>query len=122
MKRLGDAEYEVMEALWTAKDPVKIDYIMENLKRQNTWQRASVMTILSRLGKKGFVYCDRTTRRNLYSALIPAEKYKVAQCKKLLKNYYDDSLAQMVRAMLREKELTFEDIGKLKDLINEIGD
>ena len=67
MKRLGDAELEIMETIWAEKEPVTAACILKNLKTRNTWALSSLMTALARLTEKGFVCCDRKYRHKLSS-------------------------------------------------------
>lgn len=70
IKRLGDSELEIMQVLWDAGEPVTSGYVLEKLKGKCDWRLSTLMTTLSRLGGKGFVDCDRTTRTNYYAPII----------------------------------------------------
>ena len=61
-KRLGEAELEIMQILWSAQAPLTARQILQQLGDRRTWALATLMTALARLGEKGFVRCDRSTR------------------------------------------------------------
>ena len=46
MKRLGDAELEIMETIWAEKEPVTAACILKKLKTRNTWALSSLMLSL----------------------------------------------------------------------------
>jgi BlaI family penicillinase repressor len=121
MKRLGDAEYEIMEALWAAEEPVMVNYIVDNLKQRSSWPTSTVMTVLSRLEKGGFVQCDRTTRRNLYTPIVEKDDYKISQCKNMLKDFYDDSIVKMIEIMINEGKISKEEIKGIRKLLDDVG-
>ena len=59
MKSLGDAELEIMKVLWKAGDKVSSTYILAALDGKLNWKLSTLMTVLTRLEKKGFLVCDR---------------------------------------------------------------
>lgn len=61
-KRLGEAELEIMQILWSAQAPLTARQILQQLGDRRTWALSTLMTALARLGEKGFVRCDRSTR------------------------------------------------------------
>ena len=78
-KKLGDAELEIMQTLWSAAEPVTSGWVLERLKGRRDWALSALMTALSRLADKGFVLCDRSTRTNFYSPLVSEADYKAAE-------------------------------------------
>lgn len=87
LKKLGDAELEIMKVLWEQEKPVTSTQILEALSGRMDWKLASLMTALNRLADKGFVECDRSTRTNYYTALVCEQDY-VTQEENFWKNYF----------------------------------
>lgn len=120
MKRLGDAELEIMETIWAEKEPVTAACILKNLKTRNTWALSSLMTALARLTEKGFVCCDRKYRHNLYTALIGEEDYKAYQGRTLLDRLYGSSVTKMVANLVRKEKLSREDVEILREYLDQL--
>ena len=78
-KRLGEAELEIMQILWSAQAPLTARQILQQLGDHRTWALSTLMTALSRLGEKGFVRCDRSTRTNLYTPTLSAQTYQAQE-------------------------------------------
>ena len=83
---LGEAELEIMQILWSAREPRTASQILAQLQGRRTWALSTLMTALARLGEKGFVHCDRSTRTNLYTAKVPARDYQAQEGKSLLQH------------------------------------
>ena len=66
MKRLGDAELEIMLAVWNAGEAVTSVYVCEKLRPSRNWALPAVVTSLNRLVDKGFLACEKQGRSNLY--------------------------------------------------------
>ena len=73
---LGEAELEIMQILWSARQPQTAREILAQLQGKRPWALSTLMTALARLGEKGFVSCDRSTRTNLYTPKVSARDYQ----------------------------------------------
>ena len=55
IKKLPDAELEVMQAIWSCESPVKRSEIDEILKQSHPMAQTTLLTLLTRLADKGFI-------------------------------------------------------------------
>ena len=115
LKRLGDAELEIMMVLWGSAQPITSNYILEQLKGKRQWGLSTLMTSLTRLSEKEFVYYDRTTRTNLYSALVTEDQYKTQESKSFLEKLYGNSLQNLVTNLYSNKIIDQEDLKELQE-------
>ena len=122
MKRLGDAELEIMEVLWNTEEPVTSTYVLEHLKIRSNWPVSTVMTVLANLADKGFVECDRSKRRNLYKAVIGEKEYKNSQSKLLVNKLYHNSVSAMLASLVEAEEISKEELSELRNIIDQIGE
>ena len=120
IKRLGDAELEIMQVIWHTGAPMTASSIQEKLRGRRDWQLSSLMTALSRLAEKRFVQCDRSTRTNLYTALISEAAYREEAGQSFLAKLYDNSIQNFVTALYDAHALTPDDLGELRSLIDEM--
>ena len=118
-KRLGDAELEIMMILWHATDAqLTATQIQEALRGRRDWPLSTLMTALSRLEKKGFVNCDRTTRTNLYCAVVSETAYKDRESRSFLEKLYGNSLQNLVATLYDARAIDERDLDDLKRLIS----
>lgn len=120
IKKLGEAELEIMQAIWDSKSPVTSNSILEKLQSSRKWQLSTLMTSLARLTDKGFVECDRSTGRNLYTALISEKHYKTGASRQFLEKLYHNSLGNMVAALYDDKALKESDVAELRDFLDKL--
>jgi len=121
IKRLGDAELEIMLVIWDVKEPVTSNYVLEKLHNRRNWKLSTLMTILARLAEKGFVYCDRSTRTNYYSALISEKDYKAKESSSFLEKLYGNSLQNLVTTLYDSNAIDDTDLSELRKMIDELG-
>ncbi len=120
IKRLGDAELEIMMILWHSNESVTSNYILDQLKEKRKWVLSTLMTSLARLAEKGFVNCDRTTRTNHYSALVTENEYKIQESKSFLEKLYGNSLKSFVTSLYDDQAINHADLKELQTYLNEI--
>lgn len=122
MKKLGEAETEIMQVIWDASKPVTSNEILKGLCGLRKWQLSTLMTSLSRLEKKGYIQCDRSTGSNLYTAVISESDYKIQESKHFLNKLYNSSLQNMIAALYSSKELKPSDIKELREYLDKLED
>ena len=59
IKRLPDAELEIMLLLWQAETAVPRNYFDKALKEDKNWADSTILSLLSRLMEKGFISCSK---------------------------------------------------------------
>lgn len=119
-KRLGDAELEIMLAIWAEGGPVTSVQVREKLRGSRDWAMSTLMTSLARLVEKDFLRCDKTTGINLYTARIGAEDYKSQEGRSFLEKLYGNSLPDMVTNLYSNNVLNASDIDELRSLLDEL--
>lgn len=120
MKRLGDAELEIMQVIWQAQKPVTSSFILEHLEGRRKWALSTLMTVLTRLADKGFLLCDRSTHNNLYSAVIAEQAYKASESRSFLEKLYGNSLQSLVANLYSSKAVKPEDLKELRTFLDEL--
>ena len=122
LKKLGEAELEIMQVVWNSGNPVTSNYILKELQERRNWQLSTLMTSLTRLADKGFISCDRSTGRNLYTSIIPENEYKAGASKHFLEKLYNNSIQNMITALYNHKEINSSDIRELRNFLDKLED
>lgn len=122
LKKLGEAELEIMQVIWNSGNPVTSNYILMELQEQRNWKLSTLMTSLARLADKGFISCDRSTGRNLYASIISENEYKTKASKHFLEKLYNNSIQNMITALYSNKEIKRSDIQELRDFLDTLED
>lgn len=120
MKKLGDAELEIMQVLWKAEVPVTSTYILEKMNGKRHWALSTLMTILARLCEKNCVICDRSTRTNYYTALMNEEAYKKQESSDILGKLFNNSIYDLVVSLYHGNAISKEDLASLRKMIDEL--
>lgn len=122
IKKLGEAELEIMQTIWKAQTPVTSNFILQELQGRRTWKLSTLMTSLSRLEDKGFVSCDRSNGSNRYSSVISENDYKAKESTHFLETLYNSSIQNMVATLYSNKAINSSDIEALRDYLDHVED
>ena len=120
MKKLSEAEFEIIQVLWRHKAPMTSSQILDEIKDNRKWKLASLMTTLARMAEKGAVYCDRTTRTNYYSALVSEDEYKITEGTSFLEKMFNRSAKDFIASLYQGKQMSGKDIQELREYLNSL--
>ena len=117
--QLSDAELEIMKIVWGNPEEVTLfPYILEGLAaRGRPCQKNTLIVLLSRLMKRGFLHAKKTGRRNEYTVLISEAEYQTAQTQCFLDKIYGGSAAGLVSNLIMGDLLAEEEYEELKRLL-----
>ena len=122
IKKLGEAELEIMQVIWDSGYPVTSNYILKELQGRRKWQLSTLMTSLTRLSDKGFVNCDRSTGSNLYTSLISESEYKTGASRHFLEKLYNNSIRNMVATLYSNQTIKDSDVEELRNFLDKLED
>lgn len=120
MKRLGDAELEIMLAVWSAGEPVPASYVREKLRGSRDWPLPAVLTSLNRLVDKDFLACEKRGRGNWYRPLVSEEEYKTAESRGVIDRLYGSRFTGMVAALYDERAIGKDDLEELRRYLDSL--
>ena len=113
--QISDSELELMKIVWAAGGTALYAQIMESLAAAGrTWQKNTVITLLSRLVEKGFLRVRKLGRRNEYTATVSEADYQTAQTQVLVNKLYAGSAKGLVAALIRQEAISPGDYEELK--------
>lgn len=113
--QVSDSELELMKIVWANEGTALYAHIMEELaKTGHTWQKNTVITLLSRLVEKGLLKTKKLGRRNEYTAVVSEADYQAAQTQTLLNKLYEGSAKGLVSTLIQREMLSPEDYEELK--------
>ena len=114
MKPLTKAEEQIMQTLWKL-DKAFLREIVDDMNpkpHQNT-----VATLLKILVEKEFVAIEVLGRQHRYSTLISKQEYSGKSIKQLAKNYFEGSFSNVVSYLVKENNISVEELeGLLKQI------
>ena len=116
IRRLPDAEQEVMQAIWACQAPVSRTDVEQILFQEHPMALTTLLTLLTRLSEKGFITIEKIGRRSYYTPCISREDYLASQGK----NFFEKLCGRNVSAFaaaLCDSGLSKEELEELRLLL-----
>lgn len=108
MKVLTKAEEQIMQVIWNL-DKAFLRDIIEEIPEPRPHQN-TIATILKILVEKEFVGVNVFGRMHQYYPLVSKEEYSESTMKNLVKGYFEGSFSNAVSFMVKENNLSVEDL------------
>jgi len=120
-KRLSEAEWDVMEVLWSAGQPLTATDIDEALRKgDRDWSLATVKSLLSRLLAKQAVAPAKDGRRFLYSPAIEREPYVADESRRFVGRLFGGKLSPLFAQLAEGEKLDDDEIAAIEALLKEL--
>lgn len=113
--QLTNKEEEIMRVFWN-NGPLFVKEILEFLPEPKPHVN-TVSTVVRVLEGKGYVGHEKVGGSYRYHALLEKDSYRKSTLRDMLRNYFDNSLKNMVSALAEEEDLSGDDIKEFIDII-----
>ena len=120
IRRLPDAELEVMQAIWQCEAPVSRAEMETILNDSHPMALTTLLTLLTRLAEKGFLQIEKEGRRSNYTPLISREEYLAQQSRSFVEKVCGGSMSAFAAALC-DSGLSKEDLAELRELLERDG-
>ena len=116
IRRLPDAELEVMQAIWACEPPIFRKDLEAILAPTHPMAVTTLLTLLTRLSEKGFVSIQKDGRRSQYIPLVSRQDYLAAQSSTFFHKLCGGNMSTFAAALC-ESGLSREELEELRDLL-----
>ena len=116
LRRLPDAELEVMQALWACKAPAVRSDVEKILFQTHPMAMTTLLTLLTRLSERGFIRIEKVGRSSQYTPLVSQEDYLSAQSKRFVDKLCGGSISTFAAALCNSG-LSREELAELRDML-----
>ena len=116
IRRLPDAELEVMQAIWACKPPVARTDIEEILYKTHPMAMTTLLTLLTRLSEREFITIEKNGRRSYYTPRISQKDYLASQSKTFVDKLCGGSISTFATALCNSG-LSKEELAELRDML-----
>ena len=111
MQKLTNKEEEIMQILWKLKKAFVKEMMSEITEDQPHYNTLS--TIVRNLEEKGYVSHNAYGNTHQYYPLVSKDEYSKRSMKQLVKGYFEGSFSNVVSFMVKENNLSIEELETL---------
>lgn len=119
LRKLPDTEFEIMKVVWANRPPITTGMVMERLGRERGWKAPTVISLMLRLVKKGFLRTEKNGKERTFFPLVAKEDYLEFETGNFIKLYHENSFLSLVNTLYDGKQLSDSDIDELMEWVKE---
>ena len=112
-KKLPDAEFVVMSAIWAGTPPVNTAYLMDAVGRERGWKAPTLISFLVRLEERGYISSTKQGKERYYMPIAEEAKYMQTVTSEFVEQYHKGSFVHLMDTLLKDKSLSESDIDEL---------
>lgn len=110
--KLTKAEEEIMHMIWEQEEPSTVSQLIKQMEEPHP-PHSTISSIVRILEKKGFVDYKAYGRTHVYFPIIEKKEYTKFSVKRLVSNYFEGSMNELVSFLVEENDLSIKDLGQL---------
>lgn len=113
---LTEVEWTIIKVVWE-EEPCAAGTVQESLQETKNWAYSTVKGALDKMVEKGFLKMNKIRNLQLFSSAINQEEAQKGEFKKMLKRAFDDALTPMMQFLLKNEDLSANDLKKIRQMI-----
>ena len=117
---VSESERQILHVLWDL-GPRTVREVQESLvDRGQSWQRSTVITLLQRLEKKGYVSSDKDSHAFVFKAIVSRDDMVCQRLSDVAQEYCAGASTPLLLAFAKRQKFTPDEITQLKNLVKEL--
>ena len=119
--RISEAEWQVMDVLWS-RSPLTANDVVDALARRNSdWEPATIRTMLNRLVKKRALKFKAEGKRYLYAPAVTREACVRTEGRSFLDRVFGGAPGELIAHFVEDAKLSKDEIAELRRLLERKG-
>lgn len=119
MKKLPDAEFDIMKVVWANEPPITTNIIMQQLGNEREWKAQTVISLMLRLVERGFIRTEKNGKERTYFPLISKEDYLRFETGDFMERFHGNSFASLVATLYDGNKIKNSDLDRLEKWLKE---
>jgi predicted transcriptional regulator len=119
MKKLPDAEFDIMKVVWANDPPITTNIIMQQLGNERAWKAQTVISLMLRLVERGFVRTEKNGKERAYFPLISKADYLRFETGGFMERFHGNSFTSLVATLYDGNKLKDSDFDQLAKWLEE---
>ncbi|KAB1437833.1 BlaI/MecI/CopY family transcriptional regulator [Candidatus Galacturonibacter soehngenii] len=119
LKKLPDAEFEIMKVVWANEPPITTSMIMEALGKEKEWKPQTILTLMVRLVERGFLRTEKKGKERIYFPIVNQEEYLKFETVDFIDRFHGNSFTSLITTLFDGKKMKDSDLDELKKWLDE---
>ncbi len=116
--RISDAEWTVMNVLWT-RGPSSLAEVVRELEGRLHWKPRTVQSLIRRLVDKGALKSESSGREFRYHPAVEQSRCQLAEGRSFLDRVFSGRLTPFVAHLMEREEISRDDLAALRAMLDQ---
>jgi BlaI family penicillinase repressor len=117
---MSDAEREVLKVLWDHGPLAVRDVVRQLAETGQSWARSTVITLLQRLEKKGYVSSDKSQFAFVFRPILSREDVMRSRMNDLAGELCDGDALPLVLAFAERHQFSPKELARFRQMIDDL--
>lgn len=118
---LTPTQYQIMEAVWSrGEEGASVLEIWRAVRAGRSVGRTTVLNLVDRLERRGWLACRRASRPNRYLAAVSRENTSALLAGEFVDDFFSGSAGKLVMSLLGSKRLSRAEIQQVSRLLEDV--
>lgn len=122
IKKLPDAEFEIMKVIWKNEPPITTSLLMQQLGKEKQWKPQTLISLLLRLVKRDFLRTEKNGKERLYFPLVTKAEYLKFETSNFIERFHENSFVSLVDTLSAGKKIDGSDLDELAKWLKKQGE
>ena len=114
--KVTNSEWYVMNCLWE-KSHLSLMQLVPLLKESAGWSKSTSATMVRRMSEKDLIGYEENGKTKYFFPKVKKQDVVVQETRDFLQRIYDGSVGMMMSALVRQNDLSQEDILELQEIL-----
>lgn len=114
--KVTNSEWYVMNCLWE-KSHLSLMQLVPLLKESAGWSKSTSATMVRRMTEKDLIGYEENGKTKYFFPKVKKQDVVVQEMRDFLQRIYDGSVGMMMSALVRQNDLSQEDILELQEIL-----
>ncbi len=114
--KVTNSEWYVMNYLWE-RSPLSLMQLVPLLKESVGWSKSTCATMVRRMTEKGLIGYEENGKTKYFFPKVQKQEVIVQETRDFLQRIYDGSVGMLVSALVRQDDLSADDIRELQEIL-----
>lgn len=114
--KVTNSEWYVMNCLWE-QSPLSLMQLVPLLKESAGWSKSTSATMVRRMTEKDLIGYEENGKTKYFFPKVDKQDVVVQETRDFLQRIYDGSVGMMMSALVRQDDLSAEDIQELQEIL-----
>ncbi|ETT56980.1 MULTISPECIES: BlaI/MecI/CopY family transcriptional regulator [Paenibacillus] len=119
MRKLPDAEFDIMKVVWANDSPITTNVIMQQLGNDRKWKAQTVISLMLRLVERGFIRTEKKGKERTYFPLINKEEYLKFETGDFMERFHANSFVSLVATLYASNKVKDSDLDQLENWLKD---